>query len=190
MAITGTRFVNAMALRTPATGVQDVAQTPRQAQATASSGSPDSGEERPAKWQRATRSRPAASARNVKPPSHNNTPGHNNVKGDVAAANAITGTSKTAVTALDGIPASVSLHLLLDIIAGAAPGKLSVAGALAFIDTANYCMAMSVLDKLPAYLAPFLRDAPYLEVRIAYKYFSACHLCPAYQYDSNTMIQT
>jgi hypothetical protein len=73
--------------------------------------------------------------------------------------------SPSSPGAAAGGPDAGALNRLLDIFSGVAPEDLSVRDALALVDAANFCMADAVLEQLPAYWAPMLRRAPYAEVR-------------------------
>jgi hypothetical protein len=133
MAFTGTRFVNAMALRSAAAAAANRRST-----------------EAAGQKRRARRGRNADPA-NVLPAKR-----HRAV--DDRGADQVTSAAAAA-----GAADVASLNIFLDIIAGDAPAQLSAAGMLALVDAATICMASAVLQQLPAYLAPFLRDAPYLE---------------------------
>jgi hypothetical protein len=61
---------------------------------------------------------------------------------------------------------AVSMCHLADVLDGNAPAELSCAEAIAFAQTAKYCLADPNLEALPAYFAPLIRKLSMPDVRL------------------------
>jgi hypothetical protein len=159
IALTGTRFVNAMSLRdgeaSTAAAVSATLQASQQQSLRAAAQNRAGGSDA-ALQPAAKRARAAGAAA---------------PQDTAAAAAAPDGSAPSAPATPDaGAPAApdrAALAHVVDIVDGHAPARMSAAEALALVDAAAYCMAAPVLQHLRQYLAPFLSHAPGLEVRIS-----------------------
>jgi hypothetical protein len=143
MAFTGTHFVNASALRLKTTGQTEAAAAMKSAICVAQP------TDAPAASKRGRVTRSVASE----------APECNAAALVLYAANGADAGNRTSAC-----PSQPALDHLLDVIEAEAPAELTSQEILAFVRAASYFNADVILANVPAYLAPMLLSAPYMEV--------------------------